>query len=417
MSTRTQVGEVGAIWVRQVTSAPAEQWLAAVWVRDLDGRRRLVKARRPSRRQAQVALEERLEQRRPLGFRGAEPDMTVKELGEYWMRRRREEARDFSTESGRVQDIGAVSPQTLAGYQSALSHIINPHLGGLRLIEARTGVVDEALTRVDLSGRTTRVARSVLAQMFAMAVRHDALTVNPMREVRGAPRRRRAVQALSVEQARDLLELTRLHRDGVARDSRGLLRGGTRRTSDLHDVVLVLLGTGMRIGEALAMRWTDVDLDADIPCMRVAATMVEPRRDAATGQVFVAELHRQPMTKTGATRSIALPRGVIEMLKRRRPREPARFERQPVFPHSGGGFLWPNNVRTKLRGVVAGTPLAGVSPHTLRRTVGTLVAHSAGLDAARDVLGHRDPSVTARHYVAETGCVIDVREVLNPIFT
>jgi integrase len=78
-----------------------------------------------------------------------------------------------------------------------------------------------------------------------------------------------------------------------------------RRTSDLHDVVLVLLGTGMRIGEALALRWTDVDLDADVPCVRVAATMIEPRRDAATGQLFVAELHRQPMTKTGATRSIA----------------------------------------------------------------------------------------------------------------
>jgi integrase len=92
------------------------------------------------------------------------------------------------------------------------------------------------------------------------------------------------------------------------------------------------------------------------------------------------------------------------------------LDRQPVFPHSGGGFLWPKNVRTKLRGVVADTPWAGVSPHTLRRTPGTLVAHSAGLDAARDVLGHRDPSVTARHYLADTVRVIDVREVLNPIF-
>jgi integrase len=78
--------------------------------------------------------------------------------------------------------------------------------------------------------------------------------------------------------------------------------------------------------------------------------------------------------------------------------------------------LWPNNMRTKLRGVVAGTALAGVSPHTLRRTVGTLVAHSVGRDAARDVLGHRDPSVTARHYVADTGRVIDIRDVLDPIF-
>ena len=91
--------------------------------------------------------------------------------------------------------------------------------------------------------------------------------------------------------------------------------------------------------------------------------MVEPRRDAATGQVFVAGLHRQPMTKTGATRSIALPHAVVEMLHRRRAGTPTQQDRQPVFAHAGGGWLWPNNVRTKLRGVVADTPLAE-SAHT-----------------------------------------------------
>ena len=119
--------------------------------------------------------------------------------------------------------------QTLAGYQTALSQIINPRLGGLRLMEARAGVVDEALARVDCAGRTTRVARSVLAQMFAMAVRHDALVSNPMREVRPSPRRRRAVHALSVEQARDLLRLTESHQIGVARDDAGLWQGGAPR--------------------------------------------------------------------------------------------------------------------------------------------------------------------------------------------
>ena len=177
--------------------------------------------------------------------------------------------------------------------------------------------------------------------------------------------------------------------------------GGAPRSSDLHDVVLLLLGTGMRIGEALALEWADVDLDADIPCVRVAATLVEPRRDATSEQVFVAGLHRQPMTKTGAARTIALPCAAVEMLNRRRALDEAA--RSARSSPCGGGWLWPNNVRTKLRGVVSGTPLTGVNPHTLRRTVGTLVAHSAGLDAARDVLGHRDPPVTARHYIADTG--------------
>ena len=162
VSSRTRVGEVGAIWVRPVTSGAADQWLAAVWVRDLDGRRRLVKARRTGRREAELALEERLAQRRPLGFRGAEPDMTVQELGEYWMRRRLEEARAPSTEERRGDDDGVVSLQTLAGYQNALSRIINPRLGGLRLTEARTGVVDEHWPALTLAAvpRELRAASS-----------------------------------------------------------------------------------------------------------------------------------------------------------------------------------------------------------------------------------------------------------------
>ena len=79
-------------------------------------------------------------------------------------------------------------------------------------------------------------------------------------------------------------------------------------------MVLLLLGTGMRIGEALAVEWANLELHADIPRIRAAATLVEPRRDAASGQVFVAGLRRQSMTKTGAARTVALPCAAVKML-------------------------------------------------------------------------------------------------------
>ena len=70
LSSRTPVVEHGATRVRPVTSDVAEQWLASVWVRDLDGRGRLVQARRPGRREAEPALEQRLAHRHPLGIGG-----------------------------------------------------------------------------------------------------------------------------------------------------------------------------------------------------------------------------------------------------------------------------------------------------------------------------------------------------------
>jgi integrase len=50
-----------------------------------------------------------------------------------------------------------------------------------------------------------------------------------------------------------------------------------------------------------------------------------------------------------------------------------------------------------------------VSPHTLRRTVGTRIAHEVGLDATREQLGHSDPSVTFQAYVAAGPMAPDLR--------
>lgn len=58
----------------------------------------------------------------------------------------------------------------------------------------------------------------------------------------------------------------------------------------------------------------------------------------------------------------------------------------------------------------------GTTLHTLRRTVGTLIAHEVSLDAARDQLGHRDPSITYRRYVGKRLVAPDLRTTLNEFF-
>jgi integrase len=81
-------------------------------------------------------------------------------------------------------------------------------------------------------------------------------------------------------------------------------------------------------------------------------------------------------------------------------------------------------MRTRLRraierAVEIGLPideeLDGTTLHTLRRTVGTLLAHEVSLDAAREQLGHRDPSVTYQHYVGKRLLAPDVRTILDQL--
>jgi hypothetical protein len=73
---------------------------------------------------------------------------------------------------------------------------------------------------------------------------------------------------------------------GVARDERGLMLGDARRRMDLHDVVLCCWPRGCASARRWPWVWADANLDNEIPRVRVAATTVEPRRAATSGQLF-----------------------------------------------------------------------------------------------------------------------------------
>ncbi|WP_340539160.1 hypothetical protein [Nocardioides sp. GXZ039] len=57
-----------------------------------------------------------------------------------------------------------------------------------------------------------------------------------------------------------------------------------------------------------------------------------------------------------------------------------------------------------------------ISPHTRRRTVGTLLTHDVGLDAAREQLAHSDGSITYQHYVGKRPIAPDLRPTLDRLF-
>ncbi len=165
--------------------------------------------------------------------------------------------------------------------------------------------------------------------------------------------------------------------------------------------------------QALAIRPRDLaHLRGPLPTLHVCGTLVEPRKG------FVDALHRQDTTKTRDDRTLILPGRVIAVLRQRMERDRPANPDAPVF----GTLLSPTTMRTRLRRALsratraaAGSPdeIHGTSFHTLRRTVGTLLAHEVSLDAARELLGHRDPSVTYQHDVGRRALAPDVREVLD----
>jgi integrase len=397
---RLALGEQGEIGYKTTR----QQVVARVVIRDTDGRRRDVTATAATKGAAKRALERRLAQRRPAARVGVLPTMSVRELGQYWLDRRAGGPDGPKTgESATVRRGRAVLPQTLGAYATSLRVTIYPDLGEVQLRELTVGLLDSFLADLEDTGISTAQARSVLSQMLAFAVRQGALGSNPMLLVEPPNREANEVEAL------DLTSVATL-RHAVLPETRRRpgLRGPNR---DLCEVVDLGLGTGCRIGESLALQWKHLDLDGETPTALVNGTLVEPRKG------FVDALHRQEHTKARDVRTLILPDHVVQMLLQRRARSKYAGPEDPVFASRNGVWIWPNNIRTRLRAAVEGiAELEGTTPHTLRRTVGTRVAHEVSLDAAREQLGHAHPGITGKRYVQRRKLALDLREVLDEFF-
>lgn len=406
-------GGHGDIIARQLADG---RWSARVQVRDIDGRIRSVRATEKTKSSATRLVERRLKERVDPSIAGITGDTTFEDLSALWLQHRKDH--------GKVKTKGLLAPQTLATYQYDITQVIIPAIGQVRVREATIPLLDRLFADVEhgrkhgnyparFGGRSTRQLRVVLGGMLALAVAHGALPANPIRDVSQSSRQPNPeVKFLTVDQARHLR--TRVRRTAIRVPDQRM------PNHDLEEFIDLLLGTGCREGEGLAIRPIDLhDLDGPVPTLHICGTVIEPRKG------FVDHLHRQNRTKTGDDRRLILPDAVAAMLRERMRRDPPNTPESPIFATGTGNWISPANLRTRLRSALdrisesddpLDQALAGTTLHTLRRTVGTITAHEVSLDAARDQLGHRDPSVTFRHYVGKRVVAPDLRSTLDQFF-
>ena len=243
-------------------------------------------------------------------------------------------------------------------------------------------------------------AKVALGLMFALAVRRGALTTNPVRETGRLRKPRRTVRALDAEHlegVRSAIRQWQLPTPG---------KPGPRQTGDLADIVDLMLATGVRIGEVLAVRWADVDLGAAHPTATICGTSVFLK-----GKGFF----RQEWTKSEAGyRTIVLPRFAVGMLMNRKINAEDNLH-DAVFASRRGTWLSPPNVRRQWRQARADTGLEWVTPHTFRKTVATLIDKEANAKDAASQLGHEDESITKRHYIEKPTVAPDSSQILEKL--
>jgi len=271
----------------------------------------------------------------------------------------------------------AVRPTTLARYRSVVDTHLKPGLGRRRLDQLAPRDVQRLLA--DLS---TRVAPGTVAKIHAVlrvalsdAERMDLVERNVAKAVRppSVPQVERRV--LSVQEAQHLLRLVE----------------GDR----LEAFFVVALTLGLRRGEVLGLKWSDVD--AVTRSLRVARAL-----QRSGGELRVVE----PKTAR-SRRLLPLPAMTLSALERQRAHQavdqlktgPGWQDLDFVFTTGIGTPLEPRNVNRRFYELRAQAGLDWLRLHDLRHGCATfLLAHGVEPRTVMEVLGHSTYRLTMDLY-------------------
>ncbi|CAN5684347.1 tyrosine-type recombinase/integrase [soil metagenome] len=231
-------------------------------------------------------------------------------------------------------------------------------------------------TEYGLSARTIRYAHAVLRSALKQAVKWRILSINPADMVTLPKQSKRELQVLSLAQAKVFL--------AVAEQDR------------FHALWVVLLTTGMRPGEALALRWADL-VDGRLSIHR-----------SLVNRAGIGRLFETPKTNK-SRRSVPLGESALSALQSQRRKQAAeRLKAGAEYENNGLIFadMWgrpldSSRLSRKFKTLAGEAGVFHLRMYDLRHSQATLMlAAGVPLKVISERLGHANISMTADTYMA-----------------
>lgn len=289
-----------------------------------------------------------------------------------------------------LRDYAAVktAPACYLRYASIVRLHILPALGHLKLIDVRPAHLVEAEQKWLTSGRkghgasrglspkTVIIHHLLLHLAFGHAVKWGLLGRNPVDAVDAPSAERKEMHALDLEQSRILLDALDGAPEGAA--------------------LSTLLLSGLRAGELLGLRWSDVDLSTR------HITVQQQLQRLAAG-VYVART-----TKTHrSVRSVSIPAELVDILRARKIEQNEQHlhvgslwqSTDLVFTDELGRHLTNDRIRRALDKTLRNAGLPAIRLHDLRHTHASIGLEAGlSLKVLQQRLGHSSYVVTADYY-------------------
>lgn len=256
-----------------------------------------------------------------------------------------------------LRDHGpSVRPSTRVSYEGHVRMHISPLLGGIPVAKLRPTDVRRLIAdrlAAGLSPATVRRIHSTLHAALEQGVRERSLVDNAAAGVPLPKVAERKVEAMTDQRANEVRDVL--------------------RTTFIGDLTELLLGSGLRLGEALGLDQGDLHLDEGFVVVRI--------------------------TKT-TPRAVRISDDAVDALRRQLTKNKRRGPNEPVFvgPRSAERIT-PGTVTHAMPRLLGAAGVVPLTPHALRHGVATLmVARGVHMRAVADQLGHKNPAMTAKVY-------------------
>ena len=276
------------------------------------------------------------------------------------------------------------SPKTIESYRQLINSHLIPELGNIKLVELEARHLQPMYTKKKdsgLSARTIRYLYNLMSQVLDYAMKQGILSRNVAQNTEPPRIEHKELNTIRPEQINTFLEAA--------------------KQTPHYALFYLLLHTGLRRGEALALKWKHVDMG--LASLGIQAYLsVTQSLGKVNGKTYVKE------PKTGAgKRRVALSPSSILVLRQHKAEQQRLFsslgntltEDDCIFCHYDRTPLDPSTVSHAFGGVLRQAGLPPMPLHGLRHSHATLLLQAGTHPrVVMERLGHSSIRVTLDTY-------------------
>lgn len=302
-----------------------------------------------------------------------------------------------------------LQPSTFECYETVYRlYIKDSDIGNIKLMDLRTAHLQKYYTKLldvdKLNASNVKRINKTLKTCLKEAVKQGYIQKNWCDDVNlPKVKKENNINALSKDDQLRLLEALK----GI----------------DLELLITFTLGTGLRLGEVLGLKWSDIDFKENtLSVQRSVRRVVEIQRDGSRYRI----LKEVPPKTENSFRTVPIPSSIVNKLKTHKKQQnelilslgESYHNNNYVFCNNDGTIMDPKKPNRRLASVLKSNNIELITFHGLRHTYCTRL-FEAGVPpkTVQSLVGHKDIETTMNiytHVMKETK--IEAVDKINSIF-